>query len=187
MSAVQIQGNASGTGTLTVAAPNTNTNRTLTLPDNTGTLLSTASTFAGTGPAFSAYTNVSQSIPNASFTKLQANTEEFDTNSNYDNATNYRFLPTVAGYYYINGLYAPSAAVVGLNTCAIYKNGSLFKYGSSSPNSNVSLSSNVSALISFNGSSDYVELWVFQNSGGALGTGSTAASNYFQGFLVRAA
>jgi hypothetical protein len=39
MSAVQIQGNASGTGTLTVAAPNTNTNRTLTLPDQTGTLL----------------------------------------------------------------------------------------------------------------------------------------------------
>jgi len=37
MSAVQIQGNASGTGTLTVAAPNTNTNRTLTLPDGTGT------------------------------------------------------------------------------------------------------------------------------------------------------
>jgi hypothetical protein len=37
MSAVQIQGNASGTGTLTIAAPNTNTNRTLTLPDGTGT------------------------------------------------------------------------------------------------------------------------------------------------------
>ena len=37
MSAVQIQGNASGTGTLTVAAPSTNTNRTLTLPDGTGT------------------------------------------------------------------------------------------------------------------------------------------------------
>jgi hypothetical protein len=39
MSAVQIQGNASGTGTLTIAAPNTNTNQTLTLPDQTGTLL----------------------------------------------------------------------------------------------------------------------------------------------------
>jgi hypothetical protein len=42
MSAVQIQGNASGTGTLTVAAPNTNTNQTLTLPDQTGTLLTGA-------------------------------------------------------------------------------------------------------------------------------------------------
>jgi hypothetical protein len=187
MSAVQIQGNASGTGTLTIAAPSTNTNRTLTLPDNTGTLLSTGSTFAGTGPAFSAYINASQSIPNATYTKLQLNTKEFDTNSNYDNVTNYRFLPTVAGYYQINGQYGPSGAATGLNSCAIYKNGSVFKYGSTGSNSTVSIASNVSALISFNGSTDYVELWVFQSSGGAQGTIATATSNYFQGFLVRAA
>jgi len=37
MSAISLQGSASGTGTLTVAAPSTNTNRTLTLPDGTGT------------------------------------------------------------------------------------------------------------------------------------------------------
>jgi len=43
MSAVQIQGNASGTGTLTIAAPNTNTNRTLTLPDETGTFVTSGS------------------------------------------------------------------------------------------------------------------------------------------------
>lgn len=43
MSQVAISGNASGTGTLTIAAPNTNSNYTLTLPQNTGTLISTAS------------------------------------------------------------------------------------------------------------------------------------------------
>jgi len=43
MSKVAIQGNASGTGTLTIAAPNTNTNRTLTLPDEAGTVLTTVS------------------------------------------------------------------------------------------------------------------------------------------------
>ena len=46
MSLVAISGNASGTGTLTIAAPNTNSNYTLTLPENTGTLISTKS--AGT-------------------------------------------------------------------------------------------------------------------------------------------
>ena len=46
MSKVAIQGNASGSGLLTIAAPNTNSDYTLTLPTNTGTLLSTAS--AGT-------------------------------------------------------------------------------------------------------------------------------------------
>jgi hypothetical protein len=42
MSLVKIQGNASGTGEFTIAAPNSNTNRTLTLPDNTGTILTSA-------------------------------------------------------------------------------------------------------------------------------------------------
>jgi hypothetical protein len=43
MSLVKIQGNASGTGTLTIAAPNTNTDYTLTLPTNTGTILTGSS------------------------------------------------------------------------------------------------------------------------------------------------
>jgi len=46
MSLVALSGNAGGTGTLTIAAPNTNSNYTLTLPTNTGTLISTKS--AGT-------------------------------------------------------------------------------------------------------------------------------------------
>ena len=44
MSKIALSGNASGTGTLTIAAPNTSTDRTLTLPDATGTILTSAST-----------------------------------------------------------------------------------------------------------------------------------------------
>jgi len=44
MSSVSIQGNASGTGIFTIASPNSNTNRTLTLPDATGTVLTSATT-----------------------------------------------------------------------------------------------------------------------------------------------
>lgn len=43
MSKIALEGNASGTGTFTVAAPNTNTNYTLTLPQNTGTILTGSS------------------------------------------------------------------------------------------------------------------------------------------------
>ena len=42
MAKVKIQGHASGTGILTVTAPNTSTDRTITLPDATGTLLTSA-------------------------------------------------------------------------------------------------------------------------------------------------
>jgi len=48
MSLIKLQGNASGTGALTIAAPNTNTDRTLTLPDNTGTVLTDQSTVSST-------------------------------------------------------------------------------------------------------------------------------------------
>jgi len=43
MSKVQLQGNASGTGTFTIASPNSNIDQTLTLPNNTGTLLTSGS------------------------------------------------------------------------------------------------------------------------------------------------
>jgi hypothetical protein len=46
MSKVQLQGNASGTGIFTIASPNSNIDRTLTLPDNTGTLLTNNSTIS---------------------------------------------------------------------------------------------------------------------------------------------
>jgi hypothetical protein len=44
MAKVKIQGHASGTGVITLTAPNTSTDRTITLPDATGTLATTADT-----------------------------------------------------------------------------------------------------------------------------------------------
>ena len=44
MSLLAVQGGATGTGTVTLLAPITNTDRTLTLPDATGTVVSTGST-----------------------------------------------------------------------------------------------------------------------------------------------
>lgn len=46
MSKLAITGNDSGSGTFTIAAPNSNTDRTLTLPDEAGTVLTSASTLA---------------------------------------------------------------------------------------------------------------------------------------------
>ena len=43
MSNIAIKGNASGTGTFTVEAPNSNTDRTLVLPDEAGTVITSVS------------------------------------------------------------------------------------------------------------------------------------------------
>lgn len=49
MSKITLAGNVAGTATFTVAAPDTNTNRTLTLPDQTSTLATTADVAAAAG------------------------------------------------------------------------------------------------------------------------------------------
>jgi len=61
LSKIALSGNASGTGTLTIAAPNTNTDRTLTLPDNTGTIVTT-----GSSPSFPTTIGVGGATPAAS-------------------------------------------------------------------------------------------------------------------------
>lgn len=69
MSKVQLQGNASGTGIFTIASPNSNTDRTLTLPNNTGTLLSDASTISVANlPSGSVLQVVALSISDVSIT-----------------------------------------------------------------------------------------------------------------------
>jgi hypothetical protein len=184
MSQVKIQGNASGTGIFTIASPNSNTNRTLDLPDNSGTILTTGT--AGVpvnGPAFSAIPSGTTSVSNATFTKVAYATEEFDTSSNYDTA-NSRFTPTVAGYYLVSASINYTGASIGGNNSllAIYKNGSWFKTGSGGSLSYYQ----TSALIYMNGSTDYLEVYAYQSSGGSL---TVVASNVYQfsGVLVRSA
>jgi len=188
MSAVQIQGNASGTGTLTIAAPNTNTNRTLTLPDDTGTLISTGSTFAGTGPAFSAYITTNQSITNSTFVKVQLNAEEFDTNSNFDSTTNYRFTPTVAGYYQLNAGINLSGTAITVAIGSLFKNGSEYKRGNQIPVVSAStVGVVISSIVYFNGSTDYAEIYAYSSATSAnVVTGGSGVS-YFNGAMVRAA
>jgi len=178
MSVVQISGNASGTGTLTIAAPNTNSNYTLTLPTATGTLISTASTFAGTGPAFSAGANAATSLSGGAFTKVLFANEEFDTNDNFASS---RFTPTVAGYYQINA--AVSVATGAQLATSIYKNGAEFKRGS---NIRASSDGSVSSSIIYcNGSTDYVEIYCFASS--TINTNNTATLVWFNGAMIRAA
>ena len=59
MSNIAIQGAATGTGVFTLASPATNTNRTLTLPDEAGTVLTSAGVPTSAMPAGSVIQTVS--------------------------------------------------------------------------------------------------------------------------------
>ena len=127
---------------------------------------------AGSGPAFSASSSANTSASNATWTKLQLNTEAFDTANCFDPTTNYRFTPTVAGYYQVNGqVLTPSNA--NLSQVGIYKNGSVYAFTTFyHATTGVTNCFPVSTLVYLNGSTDYIELWGWQQGGTVLTAGA---------------
>ena len=181
MSSVIISGDTSGA--ITLSSPAVAGTNTATLPAATGTVM-----VSGNMPAFSAYASAGQSIASATVTKVIANTKEFDTNTNYDATTNYRFTPTIAGYYQINigGWWSLSAANSYI-IHYIYKNGSAFKQAVSSTNLAGYGGVYLSTVLYLNGSTDYVEYYVIQYTGSAGTLLGSQASTIFSGSLVRTA
>jgi hypothetical protein len=114
-----------------------------------------------TAPAFSAYQVGSVNLIDVTPTILPVNTEEFDTNSNYDETTNYRFTPTVAGYYEIDAIANYIPTYTTQSYLSIFKNGVEVARGATESD----MSLDVSSLIFFNGSTDYVDLRLYQDSG----------------------
>ena len=53
-------------------------------------------------PAFSVKKSSNQTIAGTTNTKMQLDSEIFDTDNKYDNSTNYRFTPGVAGKYFLS-------------------------------------------------------------------------------------
>ena len=158
------------------------------IADGSVTAAKLAAGTSGNGPAFSAYQSDDTTISNTTSTKIQFNTEEFDTASCYDNATNYRFTPNVSGYYQINtsGNFGQGT---GWCQVLIYKNGSSVK-DTSQPNGssgNGNLFYGISALIYMNGTTDYLEVYAWQSSGGTLTFYGRQNSTFFQASLVRIA
>ena len=136
-------------------------------------------------PAFSAYQGTGQSITNNTLTKITYDTENFDTNSNYDHTTNYRFTPTVSGYYQFNVRVELTTDYTGDVYVALYKNGSrVHVVGSRNDGLNQGVGG--SALVYANGSTDYFEGYIFQNTGASRTTSNYAQGSHFQGYLVRA-
>ena len=176
-------------GSISLESPAVSGTTTLTLPTTSGTVITTASTFAGTGPAFSALGTTNQNITNITWTKLVFALEQFDTANCFDSTTNYRFTPNVAGYYQIQGSVYLQGGASGQLAARIYKNGSGFVAGNFTPASTADIGSFAAGLIYMNGTTDYVELYVFQNSGSTRATfgDSVTAYTYFQGFLARSA
>lgn len=190
--------NSSGGGSVTIDVPSTGSAYTLTVPAVTANIITSAdsatvnqtmmaSGVTTTGPAFYAYVGTTTTtVNNNSFTKLGLNTELFDTANCFDSTTNFRFTPNVAGYYQFNASVTVPSAISQIMQFSIYKNGAEALRIGQSQSTWWTLCG--SGMLYMNGTTDYVELYFYQLSGGAVSIGNLgSAMNYMSGFLARAA
>ena len=142
---------------------------------------------AGTGigvntPIFRATVNGTQTIPNATYTKIEFDTEVFDPQSTYD-TSNYRFTPAVAGYYFIGARVRTAIDNdFGYFGCLIYKNGSAIADSNNAHRHYDSVSTSVIDLADDN---DYYEVFTYHNKGtGENYSNSTTSMQFFGNKLI---
>ena len=181
MSNIILGGGPSGGGSVTLQAPNTNSNQTVNIPDRTGTV-------AIDGPLFNCGASSTFSVSNSTDTKIPINTKTYDTANCFD-TTNYRFTPNVAGYYQVQGavFISPPNNTSGF-ILSIFKNGALFQQVHRENFQNYfNQLAQGGTIVYLNGTTDYVELYIWQNGGSTLTFGSSAYVTWFSGSMVRAA
>ena len=174
MSNLTILGDTSGS--VVLQAPAVSGSTTITFAAQSGTLN------VG-GPAFSAYSSTTQTgVVNSVFTKVLFDTEEYDTNNNFASS---RFTPTVAGYYQVTAR-TDWSITSGACFLTIYKNGTGYKGGQLNGATGSGVGPIASALVYCNGSTDYIEIYAYQNNGTNSIFGGIAYT-FFQAAMVRSA
>lgn len=131
-----------------------------------------------------AYRSSNQSINDSTFTLVELDTVTYDNLTDFDNATNYRWTPSIAGIYYVEaGLrYAAGTGTYRVN---IFQNGAVVFATLANLNSGSVVANTAAGLLSFNGTTDYVDVRAYQVSGGALNViGAAAFHSFLSGYLV---
>jgi hypothetical protein len=131
-------------------------------------------------PAFIAKSSAATSIANSTDVKILYGTEVFDSDGCYASS---RFTPTTAGKYFIRGSFRISsdADFTGLKIM-IKKNGNAERVHQQSNWHYETVE--IAAIVILNGSSDYVEIFGVQNSGGSVDTVNDDTYEHFEGYRI---
>jgi len=139
---------------------------TVTVPSGaTFNVAGTLGTALKNTPAFFAHMGTNQTVSNNTDTKLVIDTEILDSDGKFD-TSNYRFTPTVAGYYMIGGFFRlDSATDDPYATITIYKNGAAY-YKDVEGKFEV-LTKQIHQVVYLD-ADDYVELYAYQYQGSSI-------------------
>ena len=136
--------------------------------------------------SFYVYANGTQSINSDSTTKLTFNTELWDVGATFDNSTNYRYTPGVAGAYLL-GATCSIGGFADQKSFKIYfyKNGSAIT-GVEETNQRMSVNTSDAmahhhSQLVLSDADDYFEVFVRHDTGGAL---NVSADRGFFGYRV---
>jgi hypothetical protein len=152
------------------------------LPAVDGSLL-TGISGGGTQDSFSAAAT-SQTVANATFTKVQFDVENWDTASKYDNTTNYRYTPAAGKYLLMFGVAYGSLSDQKRTMLELRKNGSaLHRVNGTTSGSGNEAHSNGSVIVDANGT-DYYEVFTYHTEGTATTTYVTNGASWFKGVRV---
>jgi len=126
-------------------------------------------------PSFEAIKTGSQTLTNATWTKITFQTESYDIGSHFD-LTNSKFQPTVAGYYQLNVLLYYGSGINTAIRSTIYKNGAEHRKIAVLYHTDASLDDYGIAgtcIVEANGTTDYFEIY-----GWASGTATVNGDLY---------
>jgi hypothetical protein len=138
-------------------------------------------------PAFNVSLSADQTLTNSAYTKIQFNTEQFDTNSAYDNTTNYRFtVPSGEDgkYFLYSNVIVQNLVDEKIMILGLYKNGSLIIANRTTlgTGNDTGVSVQVSLDLSV---TDYIEVFVYQNGTGTIvGAGAATLQSSFGGYKL---
>lgn len=135
-------------------------------------------------PSFSVHRNGTDQTNITSIDKIEWTTEEFDTNGDFDNATNFRFTPTVPGKYLLSAsIYWTGLTALDVCIIYIYKNGSEYKRNVL-PSATTTMSQNVTAVVDANGTTDYFEVFANNVNRDTASLTGTSTHTYFTGCKI---
>jgi hypothetical protein len=158
------------------------------LPDASITQAELAASVRGNMHGCFVRRNSNQTISSSTWTRIAFDGEIYDAGNCYDSSSNYRFQPTVAGYYFFQAFlfWNTSFSTGGACQLATYKNGGSYHQGrfrlATGADNNVQLTSSVY----LNGSSDYLEFYVYQADAAShiLEGSSSDIRTHFSAFLI---
>jgi len=141
----------------------------------------------GSTPAFSVNkngTNQTGVVSNVT-TKVTFSTKTFDTNNDFNTSTS-TFSPTIPGIYNVSlCLRLNSSADLAVLQAQIYKNGVLYATSVATQSGTAGTeSARVSGLVEMNGTSDYIEFFISQNTGSNRDILGLSSDTYASGFKI---